>query len=126
EGQGMVEAKYVAKAVKLVNWALPSLLVASILLIGMLWTSSLTWRYTLFGAHFILVWAVSLFFLRADKAIWMGVIPNKDLKNQLKDVTRLTYCLADWPVFLSLTLLAVFIVLHWSEHYAFHLLEYGR
>jgi len=126
EGQGTVEAKYVTKAVKLVNWALPSLLVASILLIGMLWTSSLGWRYTFFGAHFILVWAVSLCFLKADKAIWMGVIPAKDPKNQLKDITRLTYCLADWPVFLSLTLLAVFIALHWSEHRAFHWLEYGR
>ncbi len=126
EGQGKVSAQYVTKAVKLINYAWPCLLLASGLLIGMLWASSTTLRLTLFGLHFALVWAVSLFFLRADQAIWKGVIPAQDPKNNLKDITRLTYCLADWPVFLSLTLLGIFIVLHWSEHSVFHWLEHGR
>jgi hypothetical protein len=125
EGQGKVEARYVTKAVTLINYALPCLVIASVLLIGMLWADSRTWRLIFFGLHFVLVWAVSLLFLKADKAIWTGVIPKEDPKHDLKDITRLTYCLADWPVFLSLTLLGIFVVLHWSEHSLFHRLEQG-
>lgn len=126
EGQGKITPQYLTKAVKLINWALPCLLLASALLVGMLWAPSETSRLTFFGLHFIVVWIVSILFLRADNAIWKGVILEKDPENDLKDVTRLTYCLADWPVFLSLTLLGIFIISHWSEHALFHWLEHGQ
>lgn len=125
EGQGKVRPKYLAKAVKLLNWAWPMLLAAGGLLVGMLWAPNSIWREALFGIHFFFAWAVTILFLKADKAIWEGVIPDKDPKNNLKDITRLTYLLADWPVCLSLTLLGGFVALHWSEHTLFHRLEYG-
>jgi hypothetical protein len=86
------------------------------LLVGSLWATSESWELGLFFAHVVCVWIVSICFLKADRATWIGVKSEHDKNHDLRNVSMLTYFLADWPAFAGLSLMGLFCLVHFVEH----------